>query len=62
MENVTLNLLYGKLLDVQRDVKELRGSLVPVEQVSVKEHARLDAVFEEMRKGKATPWRDALKE
>ncbi|MFH1107199.1 MAG: hypothetical protein V1787_04860 [Candidatus Micrarchaeota archaeon] len=62
MEHVTLNALYGKLLDVQREVRKLRGSLVPVERISAKEHARLDAVFEEMRHGKATPWRDTLKE
>ncbi len=61
MENASLNSLFGEIKMLRKEVRELRGSLIPVENISKAEHVRLDSVFEEMRQGKATPWRDALK-
>ena len=61
MANVTINLVYDELKRLRCEVRGLRGSLIPTEKVSAKEHAELDAIFEEMERGKATPWREALK-
>lgn len=60
--NVTINVLYDELRRVHKELHELRGSLIPTEKISKEEHAELDNIFEEMRKGKATPWREALKQ
>ncbi len=61
LASVTLNLLYSEIKQMHRELHDLRGALIPTEKISAKEHAELDAVFEEMREGKATPWREALK-
>ena len=45
-------------------MRELRTRLepdIPVEKVSASELEEIDFAMAEMRKGKATPWRTALK-
>ncbi|MCX6768173.1 MAG: hypothetical protein NTY90_05625 [Candidatus Micrarchaeota archaeon] len=61
MANVSINALYDKLLQVEKEVVELRHALIPVEKISAKEHDELDSIFKEMRRGKAAPWRQALR-
>ncbi len=61
MAGVSINLVYDELKQVRKELHELRGALIPGEKISKKEHAELDRLFAEMRQGKATPWRKALK-
>ena len=61
MPDVSINVVYDELKQVRKELHELRGSLIPLEKISPQEHAELDAIESEMRAGKATPWREALK-
>ena len=61
MANVSINLVYNKLLQVEREVRELRTALIPEVGISKKEHKELDAVLSEMKRGKETNWRDVYK-
>ncbi len=61
MAYVTLDLLYDKIVKMEREMHELRNSLVPLEKISQKEHAELDGIFAQMQEGKATNWRQAKK-
>ncbi len=65
MANVTLNVLYNEIKENQKEMKqmhqelrELRGALIPEEEISEEEHKELDAIFKEMKAGKETNWRD----
>lgn len=61
MEQVTLNLLYGELKEIHQELHEVRAALLPEEKISQEEHKELDEILAEMRKGKATPWREMIK-
>jgi len=39
----------------------MKNASVAVERISAKEHAEIDAILAEMRKGKETPWRKLLR-
>ncbi len=69
--NVTIDLLYHELMQMRRELGELREmhsevhalkyALVPEEETTAKELAEIDAAVKEMKQGKAIPWRTALK-
>ena len=61
MANVSINLLYNKLLQVEQEVRELRTALIPEVKITKKEHKELDAILRNMKRGKETNWRDAYK-
>ncbi len=65
MANITLDVLYNEIKENQKEMKqmhqelrELRGALIPEEEISDEEHKELDAIFKEMKAGKETNWRD----
>lgn len=60
MANVTINALYSKLLEVQREVHELREAMVPEVKTSARERKELDKILIEMKAGKEKNWREAF--
>ncbi len=68
MANVTLDLLYHEIKsykkemsEMRKELHELKGVLIPTEQITDEEHEEIDALFKEIRSGKGTPWREALR-
>lgn len=64
MANVAMELLYAEIRQVHKEVHALRERLVPElgeEKISAKERKELDAIYADVRKGNATPWREVLR-
>jgi len=60
LAEATVGMLYKEVKLVRKELKELRGSLVPLEQISKEEHAELDAILAESS-GNEKNWREVLK-
>lgn len=65
MANVTLDVLYNEIKQYQKEMKqmhqelrELRGALIPEEEISDEERKELHATLNEMKAGKEKNWRD----
>ena len=65
MANITLDVLYKELKENQKEMKqmhlelrELRGALIPEEEISDEERKELHATLAEMKSGKEKNWRD----
>ena len=62
MAEVTINLLYNKLVQVEHEVHEIRSALIPEVEISKQEHEELDKTLTEMKSGKEKNWREIIKQ
>ena len=56
MQNVTLEMVYEELKDVNQKITSLEHLLIPEEKLSEAEMKKLDRILEEARAGKAIPF------
>lgn len=57
MPPITLDVVYGELRQIRKEINDLRSTLIPVEEISETERLKLDRAFKEMEEGNETPWR-----
>ena len=62
MAEVTINLLYNKLVQVEHEVHEIRSALIPEVEISKQEHEELDKTLTAMKSGKEKNWREIIKQ
>lgn len=64
LEYVTVNdfkILKRKVEQVQREVRQLKTTAIPIVKISEKEHKELDDIEAEMRAGKEKDWREVAR-
>lgn len=58
MEEITLNVLYGELKEMHREIHALRDAIIPNEEISETERKEFSVAITEMQQGKEKNWRD----
>ncbi len=59
--NVTTDLLYRELVQMRRELRELKSVFIPEERISEAERKELRALFKEIEEGNGRPWREISK-
>ncbi len=60
MEEVTLNIVYGELKKMHREIHELRAAIIPQEEITEAESKEFKTTISEMQHGKEKNWRNIL--
>ena len=61
MAEVTLNVLYGELKQMHKELHVIRTALIPREELSEAECKEFLSTLREMEQGKEKPWLEAFK-